>query len=221
LVVEGSANELAKVVVLLAAGVIGAPLFKRLGLGSVLGYLAAGVVIGPFGFRVFSEPETILHVAELGVVLFLFVIGLEMQPSRLWALRRQILGLGALQVIVCGALLTVAGIAAGFSPVVAFIAAMGFTLTSTAIVVQILEERGESSTPKGQRAISILLLKTSRSCRSSRSSPCSPRFRAWRRPARAGSTSASRSSRSRHWLPPGDGCSTRCSASSPARKRAR
>jgi glutathione-regulated potassium-efflux system protein KefB len=156
--VEESGHELAKVVVLLAAGVIGAPLFKRLGLGSVLGYLAAGVVIGPFGFRIFSEPETILRVAELGVVLFLFVIGLEMQPSRLWALRRQILGLGALQVIVCGALLTTAGILAGFTPVVAFIAAMGFTLTSTAIVVQILDERGESSTPKGQRAVSILLL---------------------------------------------------------------
>ena len=155
---EGSSSELARVVVLLAAGVIGAPLFKRLGLGSVLGYLAAGVVIGPFGFGIFSEPETILHVAELGVVLFLFVIGLEMQPTRLWALRRQILGLGALQVIVCGALLTIAGAAAGFTPVVAFIAAMGFTLTSTAIVVQILDERGESSTPKGQRAISILLL---------------------------------------------------------------
>ena len=155
---EGSSSELARVVVLLAAGVIGAPLFKRLGLGSVLGYLAAGVVIGPFGFGIFSEPETILHVAELGVVLFLFVIGLEMQPTRLWALRRQILGLGALQVIVCGALLTIAGVAAGFTPVVAFIAAMGFTLTSTAIVVQILDERGESSTPKGQRAISILLL---------------------------------------------------------------
>jgi glutathione-regulated potassium-efflux system protein KefB len=156
--VEASGSELARVVVLLAAGVIGAPLFKRLGLGSVLGYLAAGVVIGPFGFGIFSEPETILHVAELGVVLFLFVIGLEMQPSRLWALRRQILGLGALQVIVCGALLTLAGVAAGFTPVVAFIAAMGFTLTSTAIVVQILDERGESSTPKGQRAVSILLL---------------------------------------------------------------
>jgi glutathione-regulated potassium-efflux system protein KefB len=156
--VEGPASELAKVVVLLAAGVIAVPLFKRLGLGSVLGYLAAGIVIGPFGIAIFSEPETILHVAELGVVMFLFVIGLEMQPSRLWALRRQILGLGVLQVAACGALLTGAGIAAGFSPVVAFIAAMGFTLTSTAIVVQILDERGETSTPMGQRAISILLL---------------------------------------------------------------
>ncbi|MEX2127093.1 MAG: monovalent cation:proton antiporter-2 (CPA2) family protein [Xanthobacteraceae bacterium] len=155
---EGSASELAKVVVLLAAGVIAVPIFKRLSLGSVLGYLAAGIVIGPYGLAIFAEPETILHVAELGVVMFLFVIGLEMVPSRLWALRRQILGLGVLQVLVCGALLTAVGIAAGFAPVVSFIAAMGFTLTSTAIVVQILDERGESSTPMGQRAISILLL---------------------------------------------------------------
>lgn len=75
--------DLVSIVVLLAAGVIGVPLFKRLGLGSVLGYLAAGLVIGPFGFGVFSDPEVILQTAELGVVLFLFVIGLEMQPSRL------------------------------------------------------------------------------------------------------------------------------------------
>ncbi len=154
---EESGNELARVVALLAAGVIAVPIFKRLGLGSVLGYLAAGVVIGPFGVRLFSEPETILHVAELGVVMFLFVIGLEMEPSRLWALRRQIFGLGALQVGVCGALLTVLGILAGFPPAVALVGAMGFTMTSTAIVIQILDERGDTSTPFGQRAISIVL----------------------------------------------------------------
>src|SRR5262245_14811263 len=101
--VEGYASELAKVVALLAAGVVSVPIFKRLGLGSVLAYLTAGVVIGPFGLGLFYEAEQILHVAELGVVMFLFVIGLEMQPSRLWALRRQILGLGAMQVIACGA----------------------------------------------------------------------------------------------------------------------
>ena len=83
---------------LLAAGVVAVPLFRRLGLGSVLGYLAAGLVIGPFGLGLFSDPQTILHVAELGVVLFLFVIGLEMQPSRLWAMRGEIFGLGVAQV---------------------------------------------------------------------------------------------------------------------------
>ena len=155
---EGSVSELARVVVLLGAGVIAVPLFKRLGLGSVLGYLSAGVVIGPFGLEFFDHPETILHVAELGVVMFLFVIGLEMEPARLWGMRRQIFGLGALQVCVCGALLTGAGLLAGFPPAVAFIGAMGFTLTSTAVVVQILNERGDTLTPLGQRAISILLL---------------------------------------------------------------
>ena len=151
-------GELVQVVALLGAGVLAAPIFKRLGLGSVLGYLAAGVAIGPFGLRLFSDPQAILHIAELGVVMFLFVIGLEMQPSRLWSLRREIFGLGAAQVCVCGALLSAVGMAAGFSPLVAFVAGMGFTLTSTAVVMQILEERGDTSTPEGQRFISILLL---------------------------------------------------------------
>ena len=154
---EVPVSELARVVVLLAAGVLAVPIFKRLGLGSVLGYLTAGVIIGPFGLAIFAQPETILHVAELGVVMFLFVIGLEMEPSRLWGLRRQIFGLGFLQVGACGALLTGIGVLAGFSPTAAFIGAMGFTLTSTAVVVQILDERGDTSTPFGQRAISILL----------------------------------------------------------------
>lgn len=150
--------DLVPIVALLGAGVIAVPLFKRFGLDSVLGYLAAGIVIGPFGIGLFSDPQAIIHVAELGVVMFLFVIGLEMQPSRLWGLRREILGLGVLQVAICGALLTGAGIAFGFSPLVAFVAGMGFVLTSTAIVFQILNDQGELSTPKGQRIVSILLL---------------------------------------------------------------
>jgi glutathione-regulated potassium-efflux system protein KefB len=156
--VEAHGNDLARVVALLAAGVIAVPLFKRAGLGSVLGYLAAGLVIGPFGLRLFSDPQAILHVAELGVVMFLFLIGLEMQPSRLWSLRGEIFGLGVAQVGACGVLLTCAGILGGLSPAVAFIAAMGFVLSSTAIVMQILEERGDVSSPRGQRIVSILLL---------------------------------------------------------------
>jgi glutathione-regulated potassium-efflux system protein KefB len=92
------------------------------------------------------------------VVMFLFVIGLEMQPSRLWSLRREIFGLGVAQVAVCGALLTGAGVLAGWSPLVAFVAGTGFVLSSTAIVMQLLDERGETSTPSGQRVVSILLL---------------------------------------------------------------
>ena len=156
--VEASGNDLVQAVALLAAGVVAVPTFKRLGLGSVLGYLTAGLAIGPFGLGLFTDPQAILHVAELGVVMFLFVIGLEMQPSRLWSLRHEIFGLGAAQVIACGALLTIAGIMAGFAPLVAFVSGMGFVLSSTAIVVQILNERGETATPGGQRTMSILLL---------------------------------------------------------------
>ena len=86
--------DLIQVVALLAAGVIAVPIFKRAGLGSVLGYLAAGLAIGPFGLRLIADPEAILHVSELGVVLFLFIVGLEMEPSRLWSLRKQIFGVG-------------------------------------------------------------------------------------------------------------------------------
>jgi glutathione-regulated potassium-efflux system protein KefB len=150
--------ELLPVVSLLAAAVIGAPLFKRLGLGSVLGYLAAGIVIGPFGLKVFTDPASILQVAELGVVMFLFVIGLEMQPSRLWGMRGQIFGLGFAQVLVCALLLTGVGVATGFPVAPSFVAGAGFVLTSTAIVMQLLEERREINTPGGQRIVSILLL---------------------------------------------------------------
>lgn len=155
--VEGNANDLAQVVVLLSAGVVAAPLFKRIGLGSVLGYLAAGLVIGPFGFGAFSDPQAIIHIAELGVVMFLFIIGLEMQPSRLWSMRKDIFGLGALQVLTCMAGLTLVGLALGFSLIPSFVAGTGFVLTSTAIVMQMLQERNSMSTLKGQRIIAILL----------------------------------------------------------------
>ena len=153
---EGAA-ELVRVVTLLAAAVIAVPLFKRLGLGSVLGYLAADLIIGPFGLKFFDDPQAIIHVAELGVVMFLFVIGLEMKPSHLWNLRRQIFGLGSMQVILAAAMLTFVGIAFGFPWQVAFVSASGFVLTSTAIVMQVLGERHELATPQGQSMVSILL----------------------------------------------------------------
>ncbi|GAB6843953.1 monovalent cation:proton antiporter-2 (CPA2) family protein [Methylorubrum rhodinum] len=134
------------------------PLFKRLGLGSVLGYLLAGLVIGPFGLGLFTDAHAILHVAELGVVMFLFVIGLEMEPSRLWGMRRAIFGLGLTQVAACIGALTLVGVAMGLSVTVAFVAGTGFVLTSTAIVMQLLEERGAIASPKGQRIVAILLL---------------------------------------------------------------
>lgn len=145
-------------VVLLSAAVVAVPLFRRLGLGSVLGYLVAGLAIGPFGLKIFTDAETLLHIAELGVVMFLFVIGLEMRPSKLWTLRKQIFGLGVGQVVTCGGLLTLVGIAAGLAPTVAAVGAMGFVLSSTAVIMQVMDENGETATIEGQRAIAILLL---------------------------------------------------------------
>jgi glutathione-regulated potassium-efflux system protein KefB len=156
---EPTTNDpLIQAVTLLGAAVIMVPLFRRLGLGSVLGYLVAGLIVGPFGLGWFTEPEAILHVAELGVVMFLFVVGLEMRPSHLWSLRRQIFGLGTLQIVTCSVALTAVGMALGWPVTVAFIGAMGFVLTSTAIVMQLLSERGDLVRPNGQSIVSVLLL---------------------------------------------------------------
>jgi monovalent cation:proton antiporter-2 (CPA2) family protein len=158
LMAESTGVDLQSVVILLGAAVVAVPLFKRARLGSILGYLAAGLVIGPFGLGVFSEPEAMLHVAELGVVMFLFIIGLEMEPKRLWSMRRDIFGMGLVQLLLGMALLSVVGVTLGYDLVPSLIAGTGFVLTSTAIVMQMLQERGDISTPKGQRIVSILLL---------------------------------------------------------------
>ena len=132
--------ELIITVVLLATSVTIVPLFKRIGLGSVLGYLVAGCLIGPSVFGVVEDAESVLHMAELGVVMFLFIIGLEMHPERLWAMRKAIFGRGFLQVGLCGALLTFAGIyILNLPKEVAFIAGIGFTPSSPALVMQVLE----------------------------------------------------------------------------------
>ncbi|HEX6996902.1 MAG TPA: monovalent cation:proton antiporter-2 (CPA2) family protein [Gammaproteobacteria bacterium] len=155
---EAQTTDLSLAVSLLGSGIVAVALFKRLGLGAVLGYLAAGLAIGPFGLGLVTHPEAILHVAELGVVMFLFIVGLEMRPAKLWGLRRDIFGVGVGQVALSGAALTGVAMALGLPPPVAFVAAMGFVLSSTAIVMQILEERGVVATPKGQRIVAILLL---------------------------------------------------------------
>ena len=157
MVVDSQSTELISAVALLGAAVIAVPIFKRIGLGSVVGYLAGGLVIGPSGLGLFRDPESILGVAGFGVVLLLFVIGLELKPSRLWSLRRDIFGLGLAQVLICGALITAAAVFVGLSPAVAFVAASGLAMSSTAIVLQILEERGERTEPYGQRTFAILL----------------------------------------------------------------
>jgi CPA2 family monovalent cation:H+ antiporter-2/glutathione-regulated potassium-efflux system protein KefB len=152
---EGSLLHIATL--FLGASVIAVVLFKRLGLGSVLGYLAAGAVIGPFGLGLISDPETVLHFAEFGVVLLLFIIGLELRPKRLWVMRREIFGLGLAQVVITGALLTGVLMFSGLSFPTALVAGSGLALSSTAFALQILEERGALNTPYGTTAFSILL----------------------------------------------------------------
>ena len=151
-------QTLGPAVVLLAAGVVAVPLFRKLGLGSVLGYFAAGALVGPSVLGFFTDPATILHFSELGVVMFLFVIGLEMRPGKLWTMRQQIFGLGLAQVLGCIVLLTGTGVLLGLSPITALIAGAGFVLSSTAVIMSILQERGEIATSDGQKAVSILLL---------------------------------------------------------------
>ncbi len=137
--------------------VVSVPLFKRLGLGSVLGYLVAGVLIGPHGFRLISGVEEVAHLAEAGVVLLLFLIGLELQPERLWELRTRVFGVGAAQVALSGAVLALGGLALGLSPQAAVVAGIGLSLSSTAFALQLLGERNQLATPMGQTAFGILL----------------------------------------------------------------
>ncbi|WP_428425321.1 glutathione-regulated potassium-efflux system protein KefC [Methylibium sp.] len=143
--------------VFLGAAVIAVPLSKALGLGAIIGYLAAGLVIGPFGLGLVNDPETILHFAEFGVVLMLFLVGLELEPKRLWALRRPIFGWGAAQVLGCAAVLFLAGWALGAPWKLALVAALGLALSSTAIALQVMGERNLMPTSSGQAGFSMLL----------------------------------------------------------------
>jgi len=141
----------------LAAGVIVVPVFKRLGLGSVLGYLVAGTAIGPWGLALVTAPEAILHFAEFGVVLLLFLVGLELNPKRVWQLRKSIFGMGAVQVLATTAVVALIAWALGVSPKVALVAGMGFAMSSTAIGLATLQEKNLLATPGGQASFSVLL----------------------------------------------------------------
>ncbi|MES9858281.1 MAG: glutathione-regulated potassium-efflux system protein KefC [Sedimenticola sp.] len=141
----------------MGAAVVAVPLAKRLGLGSVLGYLIAGVVIGPWGLSLIANVEDILHFAEFGVVLLLFLIGLELNPKRLWAMRRPIFGMGGMQVALTTLALSLCGWLLGLSPGAALVVAMGLSLSSTAIALQTLTEKNLLSTHAGRSAFSILL----------------------------------------------------------------
>ncbi|WP_332777426.1 glutathione-regulated potassium-efflux system protein KefC [Polaromonas sp.] len=141
----------------LGAAVFAVPLSKALGLGSIIGYLAAGIAIGPWGLGLVTNVEDILHFAEFGVVLMLFLVGLELEPKRLWSLRRPIFGWGSAQVLGCAALLFVAAYAAGVPWKISLVAALGLALSSTAIALQVMGERNLLPTSSGRAGFSILL----------------------------------------------------------------
>ena len=141
----------------LLAAVIAVPVSKRLGLGSVLGYLFAGAIIGPWGLKLINNVEDILHFAEFGVVLLLFLIGLELNPERLWALRKPILGTGGSQVLITTIVLCAIGLLLGQSFATSLIAGMGLSLSSTAIALQTLTEKNLLNTPAGGAGFSVLL----------------------------------------------------------------
>ncbi|MDD3352311.1 monovalent cation:proton antiporter-2 (CPA2) family protein [Zoogloea sp.] len=150
-------QSLATFAALLLASVLLVPFFKRAGLGTVLGYLAVGMLIGPSGLSLVRDPDNLMHTAELGVILLLFVIGLELKPSRLWALRRAVFGLGAVQLVGVSAALAVAGRYLGLSWPAATVVGIILALSSTAFVLPTLAERKELSTRHGRDAFAILL----------------------------------------------------------------
>ncbi len=141
----------------LSAAVVAVPLSQALGLGSIIGYLAAGMAIGPWGLGLVTNVEDILHFAEFGVVLMLFLVGLELEPKRLWSLRRPIFGWGSAQVLGCTAAIFALALVAGAPWRVALVAGMGLALSSTAIALQVMNERNLMRTGSGQAGFSILL----------------------------------------------------------------
>ena len=143
---------LGQTAIFLGAAVLAVPLSKRAGLGSVLGYLAAGAAIGPSILGLIYDVEAILHFAEFGVVLLLFVIGLELQPGRLWVMRRSVFGLGGAQVLITAALMALAGILLGLPLAAAVVAGLALALSSTAFALQILAERSQLTTRHGRAA---------------------------------------------------------------------
>jgi glutathione-regulated potassium-efflux system ancillary protein KefC len=144
--------------VYLGAAVLAVPLARLLGLGSIIGYLAAGIAIGPWGLRLVTDTATILHFAEFGVVLMLFLVGLELEPKRLWALRRPIFGWGSVQMFGSTALILGVGMAFGADWRLALVAGLGLALSSTAIGLGVLNERNLMATQSGQSVLSVALL---------------------------------------------------------------
>jgi glutathione-regulated potassium-efflux system ancillary protein KefC len=141
----------------LSAAVLAVPLSRALGLGSIIGYLVAGIAIGPWGLGLVTNVEDILHFAEFGVVLMLFLVGLELEPKRLWSMRRPIFGWGSAQVLGCALLLALPALLCGVPWRIALVASLGLALSSTAIALQVMDERNLLKSGSGQAVFSILL----------------------------------------------------------------
>ncbi|MDD9155950.1 glutathione-regulated potassium-efflux system protein KefB [Aliivibrio sp. S4TY2] len=143
--------------IFLAAAVVTVPLAQRFGLGAVLGYLLAGIAIGPWGLQLISDVDAILHFSEFGVVLLLFLIGLELNPNKLWKMRKPIIGLGGSQVVLTSCVITAAMMFYGLAWQVSVVIGMGLALSSTAIALRVIEERKLSASESGQSGFAVLL----------------------------------------------------------------
>ena len=148
---------LVQIAIFLIAAIIAVPLSRKLGLGAVLGYLGAGMIIGPWGLKLIDNVEAMLHISEFGVILLLFIIGLELQPSRLWVLRRQVFGLGSAQVVITGLVLGGIALVLGFTWQAALVAGLGLAMSSTAFVLQTLAEKKQLTARHGRESFAILL----------------------------------------------------------------
>jgi glutathione-regulated potassium-efflux system ancillary protein KefC len=151
-------NLLLAIFVLLAASVALVPLAKALGLGTILGYLAAGILIGPYGLGLVSDSDLIRHVAEFGIVMMLFLIGLDLQPSEVWRMRHKVLGLGVTQMVATATIITIALWAAGFPVNSAIIVGLALSMSSTAIAMQTAAQRDITRTDTGRGGLAILLV---------------------------------------------------------------
>jgi glutathione-regulated potassium-efflux system ancillary protein KefC/glutathione-regulated potassium-efflux system protein KefB len=149
--------SIAQTAILLAAAVVAVSLFRFARLSSILGYVVVGLVIGPWGLNLIGDVGRILQVSEFGIVLLLFIIGLELQPTRLWVMRRTVFGIGSAQVALCSVLLGVGAWSLGASPIAAAVIGFGLSLSSTPLVLQVLAERGQLQTKYGRAAFGILL----------------------------------------------------------------
>jgi monovalent cation:proton antiporter-2 (CPA2) family protein len=151
-------NYIIDILILLTAAVIAVPLFQRLGLGGVLGFLVAGILVGPWGLGLIMAVDEIRHLAEFGVIFLLFIIGIELKPSRLWVMRHSVFGLGTAQVLTTGTAITLIALALGIPVRSALVVGFGLALSSTAFALQVLADKSELGTEYGRSAFAILLL---------------------------------------------------------------